>query len=172
MKRLISLFLAMCVAICLCACVPEKESYSSEYDGKEISKIEASWSEGFAPFPCLYTRTFDFESGIVTDTWVADEEYLYGDELEQYNNPEVIATFTAEQGKELIDKITALGFLTWEKQYITKDIIHDGGSKNVRVYFTDGVEKSTYIYFKYPANYNKICEAFENNFGVSMYLTW
>ena len=169
MKKVISLFFVAILAIItisLCACEPRVATY----EGKEILKIETVWSEGFAPFPREFVRTFDFEHGKVTDTRKADEEYLDKDNRKQYNNPKKIATFTEEQGQKFIDEIGALGFFDWEERYATDELVCDGGSSCIYVYFADGTEKSTRIYFMDPPNYDEIRTVFEEAFGVKMYL--
>ena len=171
MKKVISLFFVAILAILtisLCACKPR----TATYEGKEILKIETVWREGFAPFPREFVRTFDFKHGKVIDTQKADEKYLDKDNREEYNNPTNIATFTEEHGQKLLDKIGALGFFDWEERYATDEVVYDGGSSDVYVYFADGTEKSTHIYFLDPPNYDEIRNAFEEAFGVNFYLEW
>ena len=166
MKKFLAFLSAILAICCLCACTPRKTTYNSQ----DILKIETVWSEGFAPFPREFVRTFDFPNGTITDTCRADEEYLDATNRVQYNHPKKIATFTEEQGQALIDTIGALGFFDWEEEYRTDDVIFDGGTHCVNVYFADGTKKSTLIYFSDPPNYDEIREAFESAFGVAMYL--
>lgn len=169
MKKIISLFfvaILTIITISLCACEPRVATY----EGKEILKIETVWREGFAPFPREFVRTFDFEHGKVTDTKKADKENLDKDNRKQYNNSTKIATFTEEQGQELLDKIGALGFFDWEERYATDEVVYDGATSRIDVYFADGTEKSTGIFFMDPPNYDEICNAFAESFGVKMYL--
>ena len=166
MKKVIALFFIAIVSIFTCACGARK----TVYEDTAVLKIETVWWEGFAPFPREFVRTFDFEHGKVTDIWKADEEHLDETNRKQYNNAKKIATFTAEQGQALIDTIGALGFFDWEERYETTDEIYDAGAERVNVYFADGTEKSTLIYFLDPPNYKEIREAIEQAFGVTMYL--
>lgn len=185
---LISVLIA-CISLPFAAC-------GTVYDDLEVLKIVTEWHEGMSRFGEAYTREFDFVEGSVTDTIVVKEEYLqteidyykeypeqfpeyyesveqFEEELyERYNNPKTVTEFTEEQGNQLLKSITKLGFYTWKDRYETNKIIMDGGSAQVKVYFTDGTVKSTYIYYKNPKNYNKIMKAFENNLGVTFYLSW
>lgn len=155
----------------LCGCVPK-----TEYDNKTIAKIETS-SMSFMLSPSYWKynlREIDFQSGAVVDTLVADftnvkEEELEYVNIEEYNNPKVVATFTAEQATALYNKIRALGFLAWKDKYVTSDTVYDGGSSTIKVYFTDGTVKSTYIFIKKPPQYDKICAAFKEYLGVGFH---
>lgn len=150
----------------------------TELDDMEIKKIETSWQEGLAPFAGYYLRTFDFKKGKVYDTLVTEEdvsailEHTNGFTADDFNTPKQVATFTQEQAIDLFENIKLLGFFDWEEEYITDDIIDDGGSSRVTVYFADGTVKSTRIYFKYPPNYDNIRNAFEQYFGVAFYNGW
>ncbi|MCH5161444.1 MAG: hypothetical protein J1G04_05380 [Clostridiales bacterium] len=166
MKKLISLFLIILIAFSLYGCISQKKPYSSIYDGKKVLRIETSYGGGHGMR--RHVRTFDFEHGVVTDTIEYMGDYTDADESGEYNDTEELAAFTAEQGQELIDNITILGFFFWEEQYRTKNIIYDGSSKLVYVLFADGTEKNTVIYYKDPPKYKAICKAFEDTFGVSL----
>lgn len=172
MKKIFISLLCLFVVIAFCGCIPH-----TEYDDLEISKIESGWIEGFGPFPRRFVRTFDFTSGEVTDTWVTDfedisEEQWQFIDIEKYNNPELVTTFSEENAQEFIKRVKSLGFYTWKESYKTNDIICDGGSECVTVYFSDGTKKSTSIYFKDPPNYTKILSAFEDYLGAKLYLGW
>ena len=172
MKKFLIGVLSIIIAIAFCGCIPH-----TVYDNLEISKIESGWVEGFAPFSRQFVRTFDFETGEVTDTWVADlenihEEVMQNVNTEDYNNPKLVTTFSEESAQEFIKRVKALGFYTWKDSYETDDIICDGGSEWVTVYFSDGTKKSTSIYFKYPPNYKRIMAAFEKYLGAKLYLGW
>ena len=160
------LFFIIIALFTLTACSPRGE----KYNGKEVIAIETVCSEGFAPFPREFVRTFDFQRGTVSDTWKADEEYLDKDNRKQYNNPKEIATFTEEQGQALIDEIGALGFFDWEERYVTDETVDDAAGSYVKVLFADETAKTTYIYFMDPPNYSEIKEVIESTFGVTMYL--
>ena len=173
MKKVLSrsfIVISAILTICLCACAPHEATYKATYNSQEILKIETVWNEGFAPFTREFVRTFDFQHGKVIDIWKADETDLDKENRNQYNNPKEIATFTEKQGQTLIDKIGTLGFFDWEKEYKTNDEIHDAGAHRVLVYFADGTEKSTVIYFLEPPNYKEIKNAIEDAFGVTMYV--
>ena len=165
MKKLISVLFVAILAVCLCACVPNKTTY----DGVEVLRIETVRWEGFAPFPRTFERTFDFEHGKITDARKADDEYLDKDNRNEYNRPKKIATFTAKQGQALVDEIGDLGFFDWKERYETDEVINDAGANRINVYFADGTEKSTLIYFMDPPNYGQICDAIEKAFGVKIY---
>lgn len=185
-RFLITLFLVCSAVVLLGGCmniesdvwVGGGSTTKNEFENKEITKIETSWVEGFAPFPGYYLRTFDFKNGEVCDTLVTDEDVLEilehtdGFAAEDFNNPKQVATFTEEQATALYDKIKSLGFFTWKEEYATDDIICDGGSQSVGVFFADGTVKSTSIYYEYPPKYNEIRKAFEEYLGVTFYLGW
>ena len=172
-KRLIvcASVLVSCLCALLCGCIPK-----TEYDNKTIAKIETS-SVSFMPKPSYQKydlREIDFQSGTVVDTLVADftdanEEELQYANIDAYNNPKVVTTFSNVQGRALLEKIKSLGFLAWKEEYVTKDPVCDGGSNTVKVYFTDGTVKSTYIFIKKPPQYDKIYATFKNCLGIGMY---
>ena len=152
---------------------------STKYDNLEISKIESFWTEGFGPFYRKFTRTFDFNTNTVFDTIVVDQGHLDDlleigeikeDQKHLYNNPVTITSFDEEQEKKFVKKVKSLGLYTWKDRYVTKESIVDGGSKTITIYFTDGTSKSTYFFYKYPSNYNKVSDAFENYLGANLYL--
>lgn len=169
-KKLSVSVLLFCIAVfVIVGCTPE-----TEFDDMEITKIETSWQEGFAPFSGYYLRTFDFKKGKVYDTIVTTAdisdilESTSGFKAEDFNNPKRVATFTQEQAVELYENIKFLGFLAWKDEYITDDIM-DGDGSQVSVYFSDGTVKSTKIYCQYPPNYDKILNEFKERFGVNFY---
>lgn len=145
--------------------------YSTKYNNMEVSSIVSIWTEGFAPFYREFVRTFDFEKGEIVDNCVTDERNVDENDknIEIYNNPIVVSTFNKKDGSKLLKKIKFLGFYTWEEKYITEDIICDGGSKYITIYFTNSEVKSTYIYFKYPKNYKSIVNAFNDYLGQDLY---
>lgn len=178
-KKLLMPILILCAAICLMVgCTPKKERVTTEYDDMEITKIEAAHWEGMAPFPGHYLRTFDFKHGTVCDTRVTDRDVneILGDmpvlTADDFNKPKQVATFTQKQAIALYEKIKSLGFLAWEDEYVTSDVICDGGNERVTVYFADGTKKSTEIYFKYPPKYEDIRKAFEDYTGMDLYYWW
>lgn len=154
---------------------------ATKYDNLEISKIESIWNEGFGPFQRDFTRTFDFSTNTIFDTAVVDEKEferllengaIKEDEKHLYNNPVNVTTFDDEQEKKFVRSVKSLGLYTWKDKYITKQGIRDGGSERITIYFTDGTSKSTYMYFKYPSNYNKICSSFVNLLGAGLHFEW
>lgn len=165
MKKL--LYLLFLIPLCfLFGCIQ-----STVYDDLEVSKIETSWTEGMGPFPRKFVRTFDFKTGEVTDTCVTDSANIPEEYIHEYNNPELIVKFSEQNAHDFIKKVKSLGFYTWQESYKT-DLIDDGGSKTVTVYFSDGTVKSTFIYFKDPPNYDKIQKAFEDYLGAKLYFDW
>ncbi|MDE7295928.1 MAG: hypothetical protein K2N84_01550 [Clostridia bacterium] len=169
MRKFFALLLGFILALSLCGCTPK-----TEYDDKEIARIQSAWVEGMSAFRCDYVRIFDFETGTVTDICQADidelpEEVLPNEYREGYNTPKTVTTFTEEQGQSFLKKTKSLGFLAWKDRYETDDIICDGGHETVTVTFTDGTVKSTYIYYKDPPNYEKIRTAFTDLLGASLY---
>lgn len=134
-----------------------------------ISKIETSRVEGLGPFPREFVRTFDFKTYKVTDMRVADFEYIDEADKKDYNTPKFITGFSQKKAQEFINSVKSLGFYSWKDSYVSNDIVDDGGSQSVTVYFSDGTKKSTYIYFMDPPNYDKIKPAFEKYLGANMY---
>ena len=152
---------------------------SNKYDNLEISKIEAGWQDFLDSYVDDYLRTFDFNTNTVFDTIVVDQGHLDDlleigeikeDQKHLYNNPVTITSFDEEQEKKFVKKVKSLGLYTWKDRYVTKESIVDGGSKTITIYFTDGTSKSTYFFYKYPSNYNKVSDAFENYLGANLYL--
>lgn len=177
MKSFFVLFFCF-FSVFLVGCTP-----STEFDEKTVIMIVVEATEGMTDVPYRNTRTFDFTAGTVTDDCVADvetlaeefrqryEQYLeeygeypedetpesYEEKLkERFNYPSVITDFTEEQGASLLEKVISNGIYTWEDRYETSDVIHDGGSETITICFSDGTKKSTYFYFEYPKNYDKI----------------
>jgi len=171
MKKSLIALIGSILLIFFCGCAPKTEE--SKFATMEISKIESSWREGFAPFPRDFSRTFDFTTGKIIDTLVTDQSNLSDlskEEKNKYNTPTTIATFSDEQAKEFIQTVKALGFYDWEERYVTTDQICDGGSHMVTVYFSDGTVKSTYIYFEDPPEYKAIAAVFQELLGAKLYL--
>lgn len=164
MKKFLIPFIALFVAVFFYGCTPRPE-----FDNLEILKIESAWTEGFAPFPREFVRTFDFKTGRIIDTITADEKDIPAEEADRYNTPTAVAAFDEAQAQELIATVKSLGFYGWEDRYVTTDAICDGGSQTVTVHFADGTVKSTYIYFEYPPNYEKICSSFVDCLGAKLY---
>ncbi|MDE7161332.1 MAG: hypothetical protein K2N65_01085 [Anaeroplasmataceae bacterium] len=157
---------------------------STEYDNKDLVRIETITSEGFAFVPVHYVRTFDFEGFTITDEARTTDDALellkknyFGNEFLQkeyetydsyvqylekrYNHPKRIKSVTEEEKEKFIAFIIQSGIYTWEEEYITDDIICDGAGFNILLYFSDGTVKKTYFYYKYPNNYNTIKNAFK-----------
>ncbi|MCM1130629.1 MAG: hypothetical protein NC310_06465 [Roseburia sp.] len=183
MKKVLSVILCLCFLCFMSSCTKK-----TEYDDKTIAKIETECIEGMG-FGFVYKRIFDFADGKVYDITLADEtiinllkgqyvadsdyykEYASLEEYESYinscyNTLIEIATFPEEEGKVFLKKIISLGIYTWKESYTTDEIIFDGGSENIKIFFTDGTEKRTHIYFKYPKNYERILETFKKHFNV------
>lgn len=161
--------MSLITAMLFCGCTP-----TTEYDDLVISKIETTCVEGMAPFPRKFVRTFDFETGTVTDTWVANindipEEDIANFDITQYNIPLPVTSFSEEQAQEFVQEVKSLGFYPWKDRYETTEIICDGGSESVTIFFTDGTVKSTYFYFEYPKDYEKVTNAFQNYLGANLY---
>lgn len=177
-KLLIPILLLCAVMLIAVGCTPNDAPPQTEFDDMEITKIETAHWEGFAPFPGYYLRTFDFKHGTISDTCVLDtyaSDYINDlprEEADKFNNPKQIATFTYEQATQLYEKIKSLGFLAWADEYVTDEVICDGVRERVTVYFSDGTEKSTEIYFIDPPNYEQIHNAFEETLGVNFYCGW
>lgn len=170
LKKLLTPLLLFCMVLfAMAGCTHE-----TELADMEITKIETSWREGFAPFAGSYVRTFDFKKGKVYDTLVTDKDISeipshLGLTAKDLNNPKQIATFTQEQAETLYEYIKSLGFFAWEEKYVTSDIVNDAGDSRVSVCFPNGTVKSTKIYCEYPPNYSEIRDAFEEYLGVNFY---
>lgn len=170
MKKFLSvLLLSIIVAACFCGCAPK-----TVYDDMEISKIESFWTEGMMPFNRRFTRTFDFQTGTVTDNIIADLEDISNfaqDEQDRYNNPTQVTAFTEENAQKFIAQAKSLGLYTWKDRYVTTGV-DDGGDTSVTIYFSDGTIKSTYLYYEYPPKYEKVLSVFEQYLGASLYMSW
>ena len=86
----------------------------------DVLRIETVWNEGFAPFARDFVRVFDFETGKVTDTLVADEADIPEGDSSSYNKPKSVAKFTAGQAEQFTEKLNRLGFLTGRKIMLLK----------------------------------------------------
>lgn len=172
---------------------------STEYDDKEVQRIETRFTPGESTMNYNPTRTFDFAQGTVSDERVLFgsiefmleryaenpeyfSEYATAEEYEEhllsyYNSPEQISNFTAEEATALMEEIISYGFYNW-KEYYDEDDVTCGGSWWVKVTFTDGTVKQSGFYFKHPRehkaleNFDKIEAAFINSFGLEMFMTF
>lgn len=165
----------------------------TEHDDKTIARIETILNEGMG-FGFIYKRIFDFTNSTVCDITLADEgilDILKGqynshpefyknyDSLEEYesyinsryNTLIEITTFSEEEGQAFLKEIKSLGIYTWKERYDTNEVICDGGSEGIKLFFTDGTEKNTHIYFKYPKDYKKTLNTFKKYFNVSCWNT-
>lgn len=172
MKKILVGLLAVFILFSVCGCASDTASTDTVYDDKEISRIESSCAEGFAPFQRSFDRIFDFETGSVTDIMIADEKDVPEDESSRYNTPVTVTTFGAEKAAEFIEKVKSLGFYTWKERYVTDEVIFDAAGSLITVYFSDGTVKSTYMFFKYPPKYEEIETAFEDYLGAELYCDW
>lgn len=172
MKKFLTLLITIFISVAFIGCTPKSNKpLKSEYDDETIIKIETAWVEGMAAFHCEYVRTFDFESCRITDTRVADKQYVPTEFADRYNNPTLVSTFDATQWEEFITQVKAHNILSWEDRYETTGV-HDAGNKTVTIFFANGAKKSTYICLEKPPHYNEIQAAFTDAFGVDMYAEW
>ena len=133
-----------------------------------VLRIETVWNEGFAPFARDFVRVFDFETGKVTDTLVADEADIPEGDSSSYNKPKSVAKFTAGQAEQFTEKLNRLGFFNWEENYVAEGVF-DASGYNVNVYFADGTVKCTYIYGCQPPRYEEVKKAFSDFLGAGLY---
>ncbi|MBD5390471.1 hypothetical protein HDR67_00445 [bacterium] len=175
--------LVVCFMFLLVGC---NYSQSTEYDEKELVKIEIITSNAFVDYfnSDSHVRTFDLIQLKVTDErrlTLGEVEYLkeiyyekpslqkeYStyEEYEQmidstYNQGKEIKQFTQDEKNAFIKAIVKNGIYTWKDSYVTDEIYHDAVGFNIHLYFSDGSKKSTHFYFKYPRNYKKIEGAFQ-----------
>ena len=184
MKKILSVILCFCFLCLLFSCTEK-----TEYDDKTIDKIETIRDEGFG-LGFIYKRIFDFTNTTICDITLADESiidvlkdqyenhpefYKDYDSLEEYvsyinsryNTLEEITTFKEEEGKAFLKEIISLGIYTWGENYMTDEVICDAAGVDIKITFSDGTEKTTYIYFKYPKNYDRILNTFKKHFNVN-----
>lgn len=190
MKKFIFPVLFCLVALFAGGCAPK-----TEFDEKNVKSIVVTTADGMTDVPHVYTRTFDFRTGAVTDEDVADIERLVetyaadyrwhmeqcgelpGETPEEYearmrerfNHPTAAAEFSPEQGARFLERVISLGIYTWKDRYEMQEIIYDGAGFSIAICFSDGTKKTTYFYFLYPRNFERIKEAFSAYLGVSMY---
>lgn len=188
MKRLLFSLLVVIMAgasFAFTAC-----AHKTEYDNKEVVKIETSCYGGYVLIDSHPTRTFDFEAGTVTDELILDEiwmqslqdEYIgdpsrfpeyesledYQNYLNgKYNNPQIISTFSEEDAAEFFKKIMSQGIYTWEDKY-ENHMVDDLREAYIKIIFSDGSVKKTDFYNKKPSNYKRIQKSFEKYLGVSI----
>lgn len=186
-KFLLSIISALlvCVAFVFAAC-----AHKTEYDDKEVVKIETAYYGGYVTIDSHPTRTFDFEAGTVTDELILDEtwmqilrdEYIkdpesfpeyedieaYGEFLQdKYNNPIQIATFSNEDAENLLEKIKSQGIYTWKDWYYGGNA-DDYPWSYVKITFSDGTVKRTDFYIDKPSNYKRIQKSFEKYLNADM----
>lgn len=163
----------------------------TEYDDKEIARIETSYYGGLVWVDARYTRTFDFTTRTVTDVCALEESWLdllmdsyYHDPAAfpdyenaeayeahlrtQYNAPESVSSFSKEQGEDFLERVISLGFYTWEEVYQSEGI-DDGSWQCIRIYFTDGTMKTTLLYYRYPKHYEAVKNTFSTYLGTGMF---
>ena len=181
---LISVLLA-CVSFTFAACAPK-----TEYDDKEVVKIETAYYGGYVLIDSHPTRTFNFEAGTVTDELILDEtwmqslqdEYIRDPECfpeyenleayerylqDTYNRPIQIADFSKEDAEKFLKKIKSQSIYTWKDKYDTGNV-DDYSWSYVEITFSDGTVKRTDFYYDKPANYKRIRKSFEKYLGVDM----
>ena len=149
-----------------------KPDNRAQFEGLNISKIETVMTEGFAPFPRKFVRTFDFETGNVTDLLLADENLIPEGEASKYNTPVAVTSFTGDEAKQFIEYIAALGTFDWDDSYVTDDVVYDAGSAQMTILFNDGRKQSTIFRMEYPEGYSDVQSAFEKILGAEMYCTY
>lgn len=177
--KLLRLILALLCLGIFTSCVE-----TTEYDYKELTRIETITREGFVYIPVDYVRTFDFEALTITDEERTFEDAIevlkenyFGNEFlqkyyetyeeyvqyleERYNHPKLIKNITEEEKEKFIASIIHAGIYTWKEAYETDEVIHDGAGFDIILYFSDGTIKKTYFYYKYPNNFNTIENAFK-----------
>lgn len=183
---LVALLLFGCVSV-LGGCTDKS---ANPYNDKEVTQIRTQIRGGETVVDAVYTRTFDFSTGKITDeAVVCDEEieillahynesssaYPECDSIEQYeeylcaryNNPKQVGVFTKEQADGFLKKAISAGIYTWADSYTNKEIV-DASSLYFTIVFSDGIEKTTRFYCNYPKNFKKIEAAFKDYFGVEL----
>lgn len=184
-KFLLSLISILLISVLLAfpAC-----AHKTEYDDKKIVKIETSSCGGEVVVATQPKRTFDFESGTVTDELVMSEimieiisnpefhdperyfEYYnaYQDYLNgKYNHPQIVSTFTEVDSAKILKDIKSKGIYNWKDRYENHNI-DDLMWEYVEITFSDGTVKKTAFYNDAPNNYERIQKSFEKYLGVSM----
>lgn len=187
LRKLVSA-LVVCLLILIfpiAGCAPK-----TEYGDNEIIQIKTQVGGGEVAVDALYTRTFDFIKGKITDEIVVDNKELnrlidsynshpsdypeyaglkqYKAYLnKQYNIPKKIADFTNAQADDFIKKVISFGICTWEDNYINQTVL-DAGSLHFVIKFRNGSEKTTDFYQQYPSNFKEIEAAFPDCFGVEL----
>ena len=130
MKRLLAMILCVCCILALVSC----ELPIREYKGTPICN--------------LTYESIDYNGGY-TDTYVIDFEnnlvkqrgYLpYGDEEAEF---EIIAVFSDEEEKELINKLYSYGLFCIQDNYPSPPGIIDGGGWNLAIEYSDGTTKKS-----------------------------
>lgn len=177
--------LLICALFAFVACAPK-----TEYDDKEVVKIETAYYGGYATIDSQLTRTFDFEAGTVTDERVLNDFWMqsllddyireperfseyenyeaYEEYLQStYNNPVQIATFSQKNAEMLLKKVKSQGIYTWEDRYVYSGIT-DCMWSYIKIIFSDGTMKRTDFYLEYPSNMTKIRNAFKEYFTADI----
>lgn len=174
MKKVFACFAALVLALALAGCAPK-----TEYDDKELVKIEYHGGDGMGLWGINDYRVFDFEKNIVYDITIAEEEALQEminraeegqieEILQRYNNPKTVATFTEEQEEAFVAHIRKAGIYGWKDSYKTDEVIDDGAGFSLELTFSDDSVKRTDFYYKYPRNLKKIQSYFLSDLGADM----
>jgi len=130
MKRLLAMILCVCCIFALVSC----ELPIREYKGTPICNLtyeSIDYNGG-------YTNTYviDFENNLVKH-----RGYLpYGDEEAEF---EIIAVFSDEEEKELINKLYSYGLFCIQDNYPSAPGIIDGGGWNLAIEYSDGTTKKS-----------------------------
>lgn len=185
-KLLIPLLLLLCCMLALAGCTPK-----TEYDDKEVDKIETQIYGGYTLIAASYKRTFDFNDNTVIDEpFVNDKEstieYLlelynpntnaeygsideYKTHLQSYfNTPKEFESFSQEQADRLLKKIKSHGIYTWKESYVSNKV-DDASWHSITITFKDGTVKTSRFYCDYPNNFDKIVSAFNDTLGVGLW---
>lgn len=175
------------IFIVVISCVGCTSEIKTEYDDKQVSKIETRMynGEGFVGY---HVRLFDFQAGNVTDeAVVSDDEFdylfrLYLNDpggspeyenaeqyreylLANYNVSVKVAEFSQEDCNRFVSVAKSFGIYTWQESYVD-DLICDATNQYIIITFVDGTTKTTRCYNKYPEDFEKVEAAFQDCFGV------
>ena len=170
----------------------------TEYDDKEVLRIETVYIPGALESSVNFTRIFDFEIGSVMDEYVASYTVLenmlkeYTDNPEAfpdfetpedydaylnsyYNNLEEVATFTEAQKKVFVRDAMKNGVYTWGDRYADVTVAGQMQIWRITVYFADGTQKITSFFNLDPRassakNYSEINSFFEDYLGANIFI--
>lgn len=137
MKKIFILFVSIIMSCLFLFALTGCSRKSESYEGTEVVKITYSTVSYFGGYTKDYL--FDFNSGTASK-----REYLpYSDIDNAISEYQQFADFTAAAATVFFDKCYMYGLFSLEEEYVTEDIICDGGGWSLTIEYVDGTTFSS-----------------------------